>query len=214
MPKSPENFPLKEQKNETSSEKEVEEKLSSEEAEEVLTGLEEYNESVRVILAEKRAELDIETDPTKIAELNDEIMQIESYVEGLIEFAEKGRQEDIELFRDMSNSKDSEEPSNTLEEEQELFPTSEEVQAIFEQLVGGGEYEEIRKLEDEQGLYLWEIRVSGEDEDREYSYRRGRPSVGELPDFRVDVYFFDEDGIPAGGHSAAKYIDKEWKLTP
>jgi hypothetical protein len=59
---------------------------------------------------------------------------------------------------------------------------------------------------------LWDIKVSGEDGDKEYSYRRGRSSEGELSGFRVDVTFFDEEGVPVGGHSVAKYIDREWKI--
>ena len=52
-----------------------------------------------------------------------------------------------------------EETPNAFEEEQWAIPTPEEVQGIFEQLEIG-EYETVRQLEDEQGLYLWGIVVS------------------------------------------------------
>ena len=89
------------------------------------------------------------------------------------------------------------------------------MQSVFEQLVGGEGYEDIRKLEDEQGLYLWDIKVPGEDGDTEYSYMRaGQYPEGQASTTAVHVTFFDEEGIPVGGHSVAKYIDGKWELTP
>jgi hypothetical protein len=100
------------------------------------------------------------------------------------------------------------------EEGPEPIPTQEEVLSLFEKLVGEKKYEEIRKLEDEEGLYLWDIKIHGEDGDTEYSYRRGRQSEGQLPGLRIDVTFFDNEDVPVGGHSVAKFINGEWKLTP
>jgi hypothetical protein len=40
-------------------------------------------------------------------------------------------------------------------EKPEHIPTAEEVLLLFEKLVGEKKYEEVRKLEDEKGLYLW-----------------------------------------------------------
>ncbi|MDA2922457.1 hypothetical protein MYX07_04305 [Patescibacteria group bacterium AH-259-L07] len=109
----------------------------------------------------------------------------------------------------------SEGPPNNFEKESESIPTPEEVQSVFEQLVGEEGYEDVRKLEDEQGLYLWDIIVSGKDGNTEYSYmRKGRYSEGQASATAVHVTFFDKEGIPEGGHSAAKYIEGKWKLTP
>ena len=105
---------------------------------------------------------------------------------------------------------------NNFEKKVESIPTPEEVKSVFEQLVGEKNYEDRRKLEDEQGLYLWEIVIPTEDGSMEYSYmRKGRHAEGgEASATAVHVTFFDEDGMPVGGHSVAKYIDGEWKLTP
>ena len=106
-------------------------------------------------------------------------------------------------------------PPDTFEEGPESIPTPEEVQSVFEQLIGEESYREVRKREDEQGLYLWDIIVSGEDGDTEYLYmRKGRYPEGQALATSVHVTFFDKAGIPVGGHSVAKYIEGEWKLTP
>lgn len=108
-----------------------------------------------------------------------------------------------------------EKPSNTFEEGPESIPTPEEVRSVFEQLIGEEEYEDIRKLEDEQGLYLWDIIVSGEDGNTEYSYmREGQYPEGQASVTAVHVTFFDEAGVSVGGHSVAKYIEGKWELTP
>src|SRR5476651_2234435 len=45
----------------------------------------------------------------------------------------------------------------------EHIPNSEEVKSLFEKILGEVKYETRRKLEDEQGLYLWEIKIPQED---------------------------------------------------
>jgi len=104
---------------------------------------------------------------------------------------------------------------NNFEEGVENIPTPDEVESVFGQLVGQEGYEDIRKLEDEQGLYLWDIIISGEDGDTEYSYKRaGQYKEGQTPATAIHVTFFDEEGIPSGGYSVAKYVGGKWKLTP
>jgi len=90
-----------------------------------------------------------------------------------------------------------------------------EVLSIFERLLEGEKYEEVRKLEDEQGLYLWDIKISGEEGGIEYSYmRQGQYPEGQALATAVHVAFFDSEGMPIGGHSVAKYVDGQWQLTP
>ena len=109
----------------------------------------------------------------------------------------------------------NERPPDIFEEGPGSIPTPEEVRSVFEQLVGGEKYEDVRKLEDKQGLYLWDIKVSGEGGGSEYSYMRaGQYPEGRASATAVIVTFFDEEGIPIGGHSVAKYIEGKWKLTP
>lgn len=106
-------------------------------------------------------------------------------------------------------------PPNTFEKGPDSFPTPEEVKSVFEQLTGKENYEDIRKLEDEHGLYLWDIKISGEDGGTEYSYmREGQYPEGQASATAIHITFFDQESIPVGGHSVAKYENGEWKLTP
>ncbi|MFH1308686.1 MAG: hypothetical protein ABIH51_01600 [Patescibacteria group bacterium] len=102
------------------------------------------------------------------------------------------------------------------EKESESIPTPEDIKSIFEELLEGKEYETIRQLEDEQGLYLWEIKIPEEDGHTEYLYmRKGRYTEGgQASNTAIHIAFFDEENFPVGGHSVAKYIEGEWKLTP
>jgi len=106
------------------------------------------------------------------------------------------------------------------EEKSEHIPTSEEVLALFEKLVGEAKYEEVRKLEDEKGLYLWDIKIVQEDGSVEYSYiRKGnykekRIAGGSPLETAIHITYFDNEGIPISGHSVVKFIDGKWKDTP
>jgi len=101
-------------------------------------------------------------------------------------------------------------------EELESIPTSEDIKFVFEKLLEGKEYKTRRKLEDEQGLYLWEIEIPEEDGHTEYLYmRKGRyEEGGQASDTAIHIAFFDKNDFPVSGYSVAKYIEKEWKLTP
>ncbi len=102
----------------------------------------------------------------------------------------------------------------TFENASEKVPSEDEIAAVFEELVEGKEYEEIRKKEDEKGVYLWEIRLKEQDSDggtTEYSYgREGSYPENRSMETAVHVTFFGSDGIPVGGHSVAKYHNGEW----
>ncbi len=104
---------------------------------------------------------------------------------------------------------------NIFEKGPEAVPTPEEVKSVFEQLLEGREYKEARRLEDEKGLYLWDIVVSEEEGSTEYSYmRKGRYGEGQASATAIHVAFFDKEGMPAGGHSVARFIEGKWELTP
>jgi hypothetical protein len=105
--------------------------------------------------------------------------------------------------------------TDNFEKEPESIPDIKEVLAIIEPLLKGAEHETVRQLEDEQGLYLLEIKIPGEDGDTEYSYmRKGRYPEGKAMTTTIHVTFFDGTGFPVGGHSIAKHREGEWKLTP
>jgi len=115
---------------------------------------------------------------------------------------------------------ESEEPK-VEKESPERIPTPEEVLALFEKLVGEAKFGERRRLEDEQGLYLWEIEITQEDGGTtEYSYiRKGNYKErglagGSASETAIHVTYFDNEGVPISGHSVSKLIDGKWIDTP
>lgn len=105
----------------------------------------------------------------------------------------------------------------TFESKNEKLPTEEEILSVFEELTEGKEFEEVRKREDENGIYLWEIKLTEADEDggtTEYSYgRAGQYPENKSLETAIHIAFFDADGFPIGGHSVAKYVNGEWIKT-
>ncbi|MFH0988119.1 MAG: hypothetical protein V1763_01975 [Parcubacteria group bacterium] len=103
----------------------------------------------------------------------------------------------------------------------EHIPNAEEVLALFERLVGESKFSERRKLEDEQGLYLWEIEIAQDDGSiTEYSYiRKGNYKErglagGSALETAIHVTYFDDEGMPISGHSLFKLINDKWIETP
>ena len=105
-------------------------------------------------------------------------------------------------------------------EKPEHIPTSEEVQSLFEKIVGEEKYEDVRKLEDEEGLYLWEVKITKEDGSVEYSYiRKGDYKSrglagGSASETAIHTTYFDNNGIPISGCSLFKLINDKWIETP
>ena len=104
----------------------------------------------------------------------------------------------------------------TFENKSESIPTEEEILSVFEDLVEGKEFVEVRKKEDENGIYLWEIKLTEIAEDggtTEYSYgRAGQYPENKSLETAIHVAFFDEEGYPVGGHSVATYIGAKWVM--
>ncbi|PIR87439.1 MAG: hypothetical protein COU11_00260 [Candidatus Harrisonbacteria bacterium CG10_big_fil_rev_8_21_14_0_10_49_15] len=106
----------------------------------------------------------------------------------------------------------SSEQVNSPEEKPEKIPSEQEVADLFKELLGGCEYKEVRKREDERGLYLWEISVPDGGGVAEYVYRRkGNFKEVKSASTGVHVVYYDEDGIPCGGDSVAEYGDGRWE---
>lgn len=99
----------------------------------------------------------------------------------------------------------------SLEKKSEHIPTPEEVYSVFRELIGK-EYTEIRKLEDEQGLYLYEVKIPGDLPGEEIGYeymRKGR--YGEGSSLSTEIHKVDyKNGNAVGGTSAARYVDGKW----
>ena len=100
-----------------------------------------------------------------------------------------------------------------LEIEREVAPTPEEIVSIFERLTGSKEYTVVRKLEDERGIYLWEISIATEDGRTEYEYNRAGPNPNpKSKGLQTAVYatFYDNDDMPISGSSVAKLMNGTW----
>ena len=99
----------------------------------------------------------------------------------------------------------------SLEKKPEHIPTPEEVSSVFRKLIGK-EYIEGRKFEDEQGLYLYEVKIPGDsaDEETEYAYmRKGHYQEGASTATEIHITYY-KNGIPISGTSAARYVDGKW----
>ena len=95
----------------------------------------------------------------------------------------------------------------------EVIPTRDQVFAVFKRLLPGMDLPTGRICEDEQGLYLWEVRIKKEDGDVEYLYmRKGRFSEGQASKTAIDVAFYDVDGKPIGGSTVARFENGVWKI--
>lgn len=106
--------------------------------------------------------------------------------------------------------------SSEFKEVSEYIPTLEEIQSIFQEIIKGEEYEELRRLEDERGVYLWEIVVTKKDGNVEYGYmRKGKYPEGQSATTAIGAVFYDGDGMPISGDLVAEYNEAEekWEIT-
>lgn len=96
------------------------------------------------------------------------------------------------------------ENSESIENSNEKFPNEREVLNLFEDIIGG-DFEIVRNLEDENGLYLLEVESKDEAGDKVlHTYMRaGSYPEGSSLESRIDVVFYSGD-IPVGGRSVIK----------
>jgi hypothetical protein len=102
------------------------------------------------------------------------------------------------------------------EQEIEKIPTVEEVREVFDRLREGKNVEGLRRDYDEKGLYLWEIKIIGENdhEHTEYLYRRkGSAEKGDGGPTAIHVTYYEDD-FPVSGTTAARYDEKSgsWRI--
>ena len=101
-------------------------------------------------------------------------------------------------------------PPQKLESRPETVPSPEEIVGVFEKLTGSAKYTEVRKLEDEQGIYLWEITVETEDGSIEYEYNRAVLDPPNAPKTVVFATYYDKDGVPISGSEVAQLMNNRW----
>jgi hypothetical protein len=107
-----------------------------------------------------------------------------------------------------------EKPENNFEEKAEQILTPRDIRLVFEGLLKLEKYETVRQSSDEQGLYLWDVKILEKDGHREYSYmRKGRYKEGQASNTAIHLAFYDKDDFPISGHRVAKFIEGEWKIT-
>ncbi len=107
----------------------------------------------------------------------------------------------------------SEKPINKIENTPDSVPTIKEVITVIKSLLEGKNFELVRQREDEQGLYLLEIKVSRENGYDEYSYmRKGRYVEGQSSGTSIYVTFFNKSGTPESGQLVAKYENNKWEM--
>lgn len=99
-------------------------------------------------------------------------------------------------------------PSN--ESGAERTPNEREVLNQLESIIGK-DFEIVRSLEDERGLYLLEVNTTDEAGDlAQYSYHRaGKFKEATSTVTAIDVVFYMGD-IPCGGTTLATYADGVW----
>jgi len=101
----------------------------------------------------------------------------------------------------------------------ERFPSLEEIKAVFEVILHGVSYKELRLQCDERGVCLYEMEVRSEDGERaEYNYQRAKydykdPKLNVEGRFSASIHvtMFDSKGEPYHGECVANYLDGEWK---
>jgi len=105
----------------------------------------------------------------------------------------------------------------------ERIPTEIEIKEHFDRLLEGREYIDRRKLEDEQGIYLWEVTtiltpeecatIEESEGTKEYTYtRKGPHAAGNPIQTTINFSYYDAAGMPVGGGSAAQLINGTWKF--
>jgi hypothetical protein len=103
-------------------------------------------------------------------------------------------------------------PGGGFESKKEQFPNFKEVWDIFEKVIGDQNYEEVLKIEDEEGLKILEIRIPGEVEDLLIEFTRKSSSS----DSSSSIYtsYQDKDGnILLGGEIVARFTEGTWKIS-
>lgn len=110
---------------------------------------------------------------------------------------------------------DMNEKIKSIDNQSENIPSIKEVALKFEKILDGREFTELKKIEDEEGLYIWEIETTDDDGDRltmEFK-RAGESETGVASDSRIRETLYVED-VPCGAGDQYIYINSDWKRVP
>lgn len=97
----------------------------------------------------------------------------------------------------------------------EQIPSADSLGRVFIELCAGQSFNERRSASDEDGIYLREVEFKIVGGTAEFGYMRkgSYPVGGSAPKTKIYITFFDEDGMPEGGHDVAEYVDGKWVIT-
>jgi hypothetical protein len=108
----------------------------------------------------------------------------------------------------------------TKETKIERIPTAEEIESVFEKLIGIGRVFAVGcKEKDEKGVYKYDIRIPGDlpEETTWYEYtRKGEYKEGSSLSSVIDVVYYEKDtngqDMAVGGTSVANWINGSWEI--
>ena len=103
-------------------------------------------------------------------------------------------------------------PNEPVEQEKtpERLPSKEELTSVFESIIRGKEYKEVRYKENEKGeVILFEIEITFADGKIEYTYEKAKTEGG--PSASIHDVIYDETGYPTGGRCMSNYINGVWE---
>ena len=111
-------------------------------------------------------------------------------------------------------------PPENLDSNLNKFPSQAEIKSIFDALLPGREYKELRVSSDEKGISIYEIEITLEDGEKiEFNYQPAKndhtnPSLPSGGRFSASIHatYYDKDGMPYTGKCVANYLDGQWTM--
>ncbi len=105
-------------------------------------------------------------------------------------------------------------------ENREIFPTKEEIESTFKELLKGVAYKVLRIKTERSKVTLFEIEITDKNGDKvEYNYQTATndytdPNLPPGGQFSASIhtYLYDKDGEACGGACVANYLNGNWKF--
>lgn len=107
-----------------------------------------------------------------------------------------------------------ENPFNAQENAPEHFPSQEELKTIFEGILEGQEYKELKIKKEGEEVIFYEIEVTLENgEKMEYNYQKADSADSAKFKASIHVTYYDSEGMPFYGEDIANYRDGKWEYS-